>query len=221
MKGQRKTIVFDCDGTILDTFKLIEQVVIKTFSIVKPSYYMTEEEAHTFFGPFLNDSFKKYFDNIEEVDYAVEVYRKLCEELTPKYVVLYDGIKEMLQQLKKEGYLIAMVSNKVTEAILQGLDLCNVTQYFDYIVGAEKLLKAKPDPDGIYQVLNYFNVKDTILVGDTLIDMETSKNASIDFIGVTWCQTTKEIFEKNGAQFIVSHPCEIKKILEKKYELCE
>lgn len=216
MEGQKKTIIFDCDGTVLDTFKLIEQVVIKTFQIILPSYHMTEEEAHTFFGPFLNDTFKKYFDTEEEVDYAVQIYRKLCFDLTPMYVKAYDGILDMLKYLKENGYLIAMVSNKVTEAILQGLDLCKITNYFDYIVGAEKLKVAKPDPDGIYQVLAEFNVQNSILVGDTLIDMATAKNAKIEFIGVTWCKTTQEVFENNHVKYIANHPSDIKKILESK-----
>ena len=58
MSENRKVVIFDCDGTIVDTFKLIEQVVIKTFKEILPDYYMSETEAHTFFGPFLNDSFK-------------------------------------------------------------------------------------------------------------------------------------------------------------------
>ena len=78
-----KLVLFDCDGTVLDTFLLIEKVVIKTFKKLYPDYPMTIEEAHTFFGPFLNDSFARYFDKQEDIDNAVEVYRKLCEELLP------------------------------------------------------------------------------------------------------------------------------------------
>ena len=116
---------------------------------------------------------------------------------------------------------IAMVSNKVTKAIIQGLDLCNITNCFDYIVGAEKLKQAKPDPDGIYQVLDYFNTSDTTLVGDTLIDMNTAINAKVTFIGVTWCQVSEEKFKSHGAKFVVNDPLDIVTILEKKYELCE
>lgn len=221
MRGPIKNVIFDCDGTILDTFKLIEQVVIETFKIIKPSYHMTEEEAHTFFGPFVNDTFKKYFNKPEEINKALETYSRLCEELTPKYVVAYDGVEDMLKILKQKGYKITMVSNKVTKAILQGLDLCHITSYFDYIVGAEKIKKAKPDPDGIYQVFNYLKIDESTLVGDTLIDMHTAFNAHISFIGVTWCKTTKQEFKENGATYIADHPLKVVEILESKYELCE
>lgn len=206
---KRDVVIFDCDGTILDTFKLIEQVVIRTFATLKPEYRMTEEEAHTFFGPFLNDSFRRYFDTEEEVNNAVEVYRKYCEEMTPEYVKAYDGIEPMLKKLKQNGYFITIVSNKVTPAIMQGLKQCKIAKYFDYIVGAEKLNKPKPDPDGIDQVKAHFNVDNTVLIGDTIIDLETANNAKIDFIGVTWCQTSSSEFKHHGCQKIASNPDDI------------
>lgn len=199
---KKNVVIFDCDGTVLDTFKLIEQVVIKTFKELLPNYNMTEEEAHTFFGPYLNDSFRKYFTTEEEVNNAVEVYRKYCEEMTPEYVKSYEGIEDTLKCLRQKGYFIAMVSNKVTPAILQGLTQCKINKYFDYIVGAEKLKNAKPDPDGIYQVMIHFKVEKTVLIGDTLIDSQTAKNAKINFIGVTWCQTNEDTFKANGIQYI-------------------
>ena len=77
------------------------------------------------------------------------------------------------------------------------------------------LKAAKPDPDGIYQVMKHYNIKNTVLVGDTFIDMETAKNANIHFIGVTWCQVSKEEFINNGAEFAVNKPSEIVDIVEK------
>lgn len=209
----KKVIIFDCDGTLVDTFKLIEQVVIKTFEEILPDYYMSEEEAHTFFGPFLNDSFKKYFTNHDDIENAIETYRKYCDELLPKYIKTYDGIDELLKKIKQLGYYVAVVSNKISRVIYDGFDICNVSEYFDLVVGAEMLKAAKPDPDGIYQVMNHYQVNNTVLVGDTFIDMDTAKNANINFIGVTWCQVSKEEFISRGAKYAVNHPLEILDIL--------
>ena len=214
-EGNTKVVIFDCDGTLVDTFKLIEQVVIKTFEEILPDYHMSEEEAHTFFGPYLPDSFKKYLNTTEEIDNAVEVYRKYCDELLPKYIKTYDGIDDMLKVLKEKGYKVAVVSNKISRVIYDGFDICNVREYFDLVVGAEMLQAAKPDPDGIYQVMKHYNIKNTVLVGDTFIDMETAKNANIHFIGVTWCQVSKEEFINSGVEFAVNKPSEILDIVEK------
>lgn len=215
---ENKVVIFDCDGTILDTYKLIEQVVIKTFAEIQPEYDMTEEEAHTFFGPFLDETFANYYDTKEEIEHAVDVYRKYCDELTPEYVKAYDGIKEMLQELKDKNYKIAMVSNKITQAINMGLDLCGISDYFDLIVGADKLAYSKPHPDGIQQVMKHFDVDYSVLVGDTFIDMETADNAGITFIGVTWCVIKEDDFKSVGADYVVNKPDEIVKILDKLVE---
>lgn len=217
MNKTPNVIIFDCDGTVLDTYNLIIQVVIKTFKEVFPEYPMTEQEADTFFGPFLNDSFRRYVKTETEVDYCVERYRYYSEKLMEEYVTAYDGIEDLLKWLKEKNFKIAIVSNKVTSAIIQGLDICQITKYFDYIVGAEKLKKAKPDPDGIYQVMNHYQIDRSVLIGDTIIDLKTGQNANIPVIGVTWCRTSKDTFMNNGAVYTASHPSEIKRVLESIY----
>ena len=65
-KMKNKVIIFDCDGTLVDTFLLIEKTVFQTFETLLPDYPLTKDEAHQFFGPFLNDSFKKYVKQIKK-----------------------------------------------------------------------------------------------------------------------------------------------------------
>ena len=131
----------------------------------------------------------------------------------PYYIKAYDGIKELLESLKKKDYTLAIVSNKVTPAVLKGLKLCQINDYFDLIIGAEQLKEAKPNPDGIYQVLKKYPSDEVFMIGDTIIDIETGKNANVKTIGVTWCKTSKEEFIKNGANFVVDKPQEILKIV--------
>jgi HAD superfamily hydrolase (TIGR01549 family) len=213
-KKNQKLIIFDCDGTILDTFDLIEKTVFKTFEEKLPNYNLTLEEAHAFFGPLIDDSFKKYANNEEEVKELVRCYREINTKIMPEYIKAYDGIENVLIELKKSGFKIAIVSNKTTDAVVLGLKICKINQYFDLVIGAEKMANAKPAPDGITQALKLLNKKDAILIGDTIIDIETGKNASIDTIGVTWCKTTKEEFKRNKATYIINRPDEILKIVK-------
>ena len=212
-KMKNKVIIFDCDGTLVDTFLLIEKTVFQTFETLLPDYPLTKDEAHQFFGPFLNDSFKKYVKTDKEVKQLVECYRCINDEFMPYYIKAYDGIKELLESLKKKYYTLAIVSNKVTPAVLKGLKLCQINDYFDLIIGAEQLKEAKPNPDGIYQVLKKYPSDEVFMIGDTIIDIETGKNANVKTIGVTWCKTSKEEFIKNGANFVVDKPQEILKIV--------
>jgi len=214
---KRNFIVFDCDGTVIDTFKLIEEVVIRTFNELLPDYKMTKEEAHTFFGPFVNDTFKKYFSSEEDLNHAVKVYAKYCDELSAEFISPYDGIIEVLGELKKKGFVLAIASNKVSDVIIKQLKLLEMDKYFDVILGADKVDKVKPDPEGINKLLKFFKNDETVLVGDSLIDLQTASNASISFIGVTWCQTKYDMFKGNGAKFIAKKPQEIIDFVDKLY----
>lgn len=216
MSIKTKVIIFDCDGTLLDTFLLIEKSVLMTFAKYLPAYPITKQEAHQFFGPFLNDSFQKYVKTEEEVNQLVSYYRYINRKLMPQYIKTYDGILDLLKSLQAYGYKMAIVSNKVTDDVVKGLVLCHIDTYFDLVIGAEKLKEAKPHPDGIFQVLQYFQTSDAVMIGDTIIDIETGKRANIPTIGVTWCKTSKEEFISHHASAVVDLPKEILQVLGEK-----
>ncbi|MCM1513548.1 MAG: HAD-IA family hydrolase [Anaeroplasma bactoclasticum] len=213
MNIKSKVIIFDCDGTLLDTFLLIEKSVLMTFEKYLPTYPITRQEAHQFFGPFLNDSFQKYVKTEEEVNQLVSYYRYINQKLMPQYIKAYDGILDLLKSLQAYGYKMAIVSNKVTDDVVKGLMLCHIDTYFDLVIGAEKLKEAKPHPDGIFQVLQYFQASDAVMIGDTIIDIETGKQANIPTIGVTWCKTSKEEFISHQASAVVDLPEQILQVL--------
>ncbi len=209
-----KLILFDCDGTVLDTFKLIEKVVFKTFEILYPDYQMTLEEAHSFFGPYIVDTLKNYVNTEDELNKALEVYQQCYDELSLEWTTVYDGMIELLEYLKSKDYKIAIVSNKDSKVVLEGLVGCKINQYFDIIVGADLMKYAKPDPCGIYMAMEKFNTKEAYMIGDTTTDIQTGLNAKIPTIGVTWCVTTKEELLKAKADHVVDHPSQIISILE-------
>ena len=147
---ETKLILFDCDGTIIDTFELIQKSTMKVFDTLLPDYKYTMEEINAFFGPLLDESFKKYTDDPELIKECIELYRKVNSEMHEEYVHAYDGIKEILAYLKEEGFTIVIVSNKVTVAVEEGLKVSGIEEYFDYVMGAEQLPQPKPNPEGIY-----------------------------------------------------------------------
>lgn len=209
-----KLIIFDCDGTLLDTFSLIQKSTIETFKLLLPDYKYTLEEIDSFFGPLLDDSFKKYASTKAELDNLIATYKKINKALMHSNIRAYDEILELLVALKNLGYILAIVSNKSSEAIIQGLKLTKIEQFFDKIIGAEMVASAKPHPEGINKLIDFYQPEKTIMIGDTIIDIKAGKNAFVYTIGCTWCKTSREEFEKVVADFIVDHPLEIQKIAE-------
>ena len=212
---KNKVLVFDCDGTILDTYELIENIVLETFKEVNPTYPITIDEAHTFFGPYINDTFKKYAKDEEELNLYIDTYAKYAESLTAKYIKAYPGIKESLEKLKEQGFVICVASNKISKEVYRGLKICNLEKYVDYVIGAELMNEAKPNPDCINQIKEKYHVEKVLMIGDTQTDILTGKNASSYTCGVTWCVSTYEDFKKWNADEIISDAKELIKLGEK------
>lgn len=213
--SKNKVIVFDCDGTLLDTYELIENIVLETFKEINPSYPMTADEAHTFFGPYINDIFKKYAKDEKELRLYIDTFGKYAEKLTAKYIKVYPGIKDSLAQLKGLGYTICVASNKISKEVNRGLKLCGLDKYVDDVIGAELMNAAKPSPNCINQIKDKYKVKKVLMIGDTQADILTGKNAASFTCGVTWCVSTYEDFKKWGADEIISDPKELIKLGEK------
>lgn len=210
----RKVIAFDCDGTLLNTYPLIMKTFKIAFDELFPNIEVSEEEFESFFGPGLKDTFGKYVKTDEEIEYCIQRYRYHNHRIMAEYILCFDGIEEMLQDLKERGYNIMIVSNKISSAVKYGLELCHIDQYIEHIIGYEMIIP-KPDPDGIYQAMKLYDVDKLLFVGDTSIDMKTGVNANVPTIGVTWCKSTKEQLYASGATFVIDHPSELIDIIEK------
>lgn len=217
---ENKLVVFDCDGTLLDTYDLVYATSKKVFEEKFPGYPVTHEEIDSFFGPLIDESLRKYAKDEEHLEECLDFYRKTNIELHPKYVKPFTHIKEMLEELKAQGYKIAIVSNKISKHVLLGLQISGIDHLVDEICGAELLKKAKPDPDGIYQMMEKYNVEKAVFVGDTKFDMKCGTNAKEKYpnvvtVGVTWCKTTREEFEQLGADYIIDDALELVEIVGK------
>lgn len=213
---KNKYIIFDCDGTLLNTYPLIMESFKRTFKNYLPDYLLTEDELNSFFGPSLRLTFLRYFDE-SMVDDVIKYYRKINRSLMPEWINVFEGIIDLLEYLKQNEYPISILSNKAYDMIMYGLELTNIAHYFDVVIGYEQMPQHKPHPAGIEVIKDFYktnNNDDIYLIGDTLIDINTATNANINSVGVTWCITKKEDFIKGNAKYIINKPSELIKILE-------
>ncbi len=202
-----KVIVFDCDGTILDTFELIEKTTLETFKELDPTYPITKEEADSFFGPYIDETFKKYANEKISLDTWISTYAKYIDLYSDEYIKTYPGLNEALKELKKMGYTLVIVSNKINKEVKRGLKLTSLDKYFDYIVGADEVKKVKPDPEPLNKVKEKYHVTNLLMVGDSPIDIKCAENAKVYSLAVTWCKEKTEHFGDNIE--IINEPNEL------------
>lgn len=190
-------VLFDLDGTILNTDLLIEKSFRYVFSKYKPEYELSYEEVLSFMGPSLKDTFALYFDK-DMIDELVDCYRGYNISHHNDFVTIYPHIEETLQTLKNKGYKMAIVTTKMTDVARLGLDLFDLTHYFDCVIGMNEVNKVKPDPEGVLKALDTLGCKQGVMVGDNKSDILAGKNASIHTIGVKWTpKGYKELEELN------------------------
>ncbi len=207
-------VIFDLDGTLLNTDLLIHKSFEHVFQIYKPDYQLTEEEHLSFLGPSLRESFQRYFPH-EMTDELVACYREHNHTHHEDYVTIYPTVKETLKILKDKGYSLAVVTTKYKEAALIGLDLFDLTKYFDVIIGGEEVVHSKPHPEGLLKVMEKTKCSQGVMIGDNVTDILSGKNAGIYTIGVKWSPKGQEDIEKLEPDLMIDQMDEIIQFIER------
>lgn len=188
-------VIFDLDGTILDSKALIDESVIYAFKKIRPDYKLTEEEIDKFFGPTLYQSFSNYTDDKEELEEFVKAFREFNIPHHDEFVRPFPEVKSTMMKLKKMGIKIGVASSKKTNMVKQGLKVCDVLDLFDVVVGFEEGLNPKPAPDSILKAKEEMGAKNVIYVGDTLNDIVAAKAAGAYAVGVLYIKNPEVMLE--------------------------
>lgn len=215
----KKIVIFDLDGTLLNT--LDDLADSTNFALSKFNYpTRTIEEVRQFVGNGVaklieraipegknNPNFEKCLAIFKE-NYAQNMYNKTAP---------YNGILDMLANLKSKGLKIAVVSNKFDLAVKE---LCQkyFNGYIDFAAGENEAagIKKKPAPDTVLEVLKEFNLKpnEAIYVGDSDVDIMTAKNSEMPCISVTWGFRDEKFLLSYGATILIDSPDEIYRHLD-------
>ena len=177
IKKDKPVIVFDLDGTILDTKKGILSSYEHLFEKYDKVENFTEARKLEVVGPPLRKIFPQYFPG-QDVDKLIDEYQKHNKEIFASVNKPMEHAKEVLTELKQEGYHLAIVSSKISDTVRENLRVFEMEDLFEDVVGVEMVKKAKPDPEA-FELLykrNGYNHDAVIYVGDTVDDIEGGKN---------------------------------------------
>ncbi len=172
IKAKKPVLLFDLDGTLLDTEPLIKASFKHVFKQYKPEYELSEEELLSFMGPPLEASFRRFFDE-SMVDELVKCYREYNISHHEEWVKPLPHAKELLKKWKSEGYRIGIVSTKYRDVVELGLNVCGMRDDVELVLGGNEYDKPKPDKQGIIRACQLMNVShdDCIYIGDTHTDV--------------------------------------------------
>jgi pyrophosphatase PpaX len=179
------TVLFDLDGTLINTNDLIISSFLHTLNHYYPNQYK-EIDVLPFMGPPLEESFGGL--NPEKVDEMCAHYRAYNHEHHDELVTEFEGVYETVETLYKQGYKLAIVSTKVRDVVLKGLDLMKLRPFFEVVITLDEVENAKPHPEPIEKALKELGAspQETIMVGDNHHDILAGKNAGVLSAGVAW-----------------------------------
>ena len=209
MMTKRKVLIFDCDGTIMDTFELIEKTVLSTFKELRPDYEISLDEAHSFFGPFINETFQKYVTDDVSLDDYLNTYDKYMNEYRNDYLHIYPNMDKALRKLKNYGFTIVIASNKKSSEIKEELQLFKIDKYVNSILGAEQMEKVKPDPYCVNYFKEKYHEEKVVMIGDSPLDIKAGIAASAFTWAVTWCKEKKEDFSDLRVDETIDEPMDL------------
>jgi phosphoglycolate phosphatase len=220
-KGNIDTVIFDLDGTLLDTLGDLADAV--NYSLGKYNFPPKSElQVKSYVGNGIrklmirsvpdgeaNPLFEEAFATFKEY------YGEHCNDKTKAY----DGILELIKDLKAQGYSLAIVSNKVDSAVksLQKRYFADI----EVAIGDREGMKIKPAPDSVNLALTELgkNKKNAVYVGDSDVDIETARNSGLPCISVLWGFRDKEFLINHGADTFADKPSDILDLLEKRFNI--
>lgn len=206
------TVIFDLDGTLLNTLDDLRDSLNDT--LIKKGYTSRSiEDVKRFVGNGVRNLVRLSLPEScseDDVTLVMEEFKENYKCNMQNKTRPYNGIMELLLDLHRYNYKLAIVSNKY-DAAVKSLAKTYFGNLIPVAIGETSEIKRKPAPDSIFTAIQELgsDLSSTVLVGDSETDVQTAKNAGIPCIGVTWGFRCREVLRSEGADFLIDTPKEL------------
>lgn len=210
-----KACIFDLDGTLTNTLDSLNYSVNATLREMGLAE-ITREQCRHFVGNgaryLINQAIRVSGDpDGLRLDEGMEIYGRIFDANCTYHVTPYEGICQMLSDLKEKGVKLAVLSNKPDQQTVKVVKEIFGEEIFDCAQGQKDGIARKPEPDGIFDLLDRMHIarEDCLYVGDSEVDIQTGHNAGVKTVGVLWGFRDQETLEAAGAQNMIRRPEEL------------
>lgn len=206
-----KAIIFDVDGTLIDTELAMLNSLQRTLKEEK-GIDKKHEELRFILGIPGKDTLRMM--GLEPVEELHDIWSAAVLDFSHN-VVVFKGIEELLNTLKSLNLKLGIVTSKIKQSMRDEFDQFNLNHYFDNIIDADDTLYHKPNPEPLITSMQNLNVEsnDAIYIGDSIYDMQAAHAANMKFALALWGAKTTKGFEK--AEFILEDPTDLIKIIKR------
>ncbi|RKM58675.1 HAD family hydrolase [Butyrivibrio sp. XB500-5] len=210
------TVIFDMDGTVLNTLDDLTtsvNYVMDKFGFPN----RTVEEYRRAFGNGIRRAIELNVPegtSKETIDEMLPVFKQHYDKHCLDKTRPYDGILELMKELKKRGYKMAIVSNKIDSAVKE-LNKKFFSEAIDVAIGERPGINRKPAPDSVIEALKELGStkEEAIYIGDSEVDFQTAVNSGLPCISVLWGFRDKDYLEEIGADVFATTPADVLELL--------
>jgi len=182
-----KTILWDFDGTLVDTINLVFFALKHTF-LYCDDQNLTENDIQKFLGPPEDEIIKQYFIHKEQIDKGIAFYHQLYETFHDSFAICHKKVFTVVAALSSEGKEQAIVTGKGRQSLAISLEKTHLTGFFSTAITGNDILHPKPDPESLLAALQKLGVNpcNAVMIGDSAADYEAATSIGIPCIIVGW-----------------------------------
>lgn len=209
-------VLFDLDGTIVDTNELI----ISSFMYALKDNGLaplTREEIIPHMGTTLQQQMR-VFSGLEDVNGTLEKsYRSYNNEHHDELVRSFPLVKETIEELSRRGIKLGIVTTKIRPTTIKTLERFDLLKYMDTIVTVNDVTEPKPHPEPVLTAVKNLGVdpRKTLMIGDSAVDIQSAKAAYVYAVGVSWSLKGEDTLRKYDPDFIIHNMKDIIEIMER------
>lgn len=209
---KRDTILFDLDGTLINTNELIIASFLYTLDKYFPEQYNREHILPLMGMPLVETM--EQFDK-EKVQELVQTYREHNISHHDELVTEFKGVFETVEKLYNKGYKLGIVTTKMRNTVEMGLKLVGLDKFFETVVTLDDVEKAKPDPEPILKALTLLqsSPEHTIMVGDSKYDILAGQNAGTLTAGVAWTIRGNDYLQQFNPDYMLNEMTDLLDVL--------
>ena len=214
MHPRRPALLFDLDGTLVDTIELLlgsMRHAFATCALPTP----TDAQWIAGIGTPLRTQLAEFCTEQERVEALVTAYRAWQGDHHDRLTRIYAGIDAMLERLHGAGYPIGLVTSKADVLAVKALEWTRLAPFVDTVVGADSVSRHKPHPEPVHTALARLDraPAEAFFVGDSPHDIRSGNAAGVRTVGVLWGPFSRETLEAAAAWRIVDTVEELERVL--------
>lgn len=220
MSASYRGILFDLDGTLVDTLQLILESYRYTMRTHLGEALPDERWLRTMGRP-LKVQLQEFAETPEQAEAMFQTYLDHNEENQERLIRSFPGVKETVEELLRSGYRVGIVTSKITENAWRELRSCRLDDLFETVIGATDVENPKPHPEPVLRGLEAIGCapEETLLVGDSVYDLQSGRAAGVDTAAALWGPFDRETLAESEPDYWLTDIGELSDLLDGQREV--